>query len=604
MRTAHNIIARMVLAILLVLTSASNMSALDISAGNYCFDNSRQHFSQVKMIVGSVTRPFTQVYDMTPVAGRGWWQTTLYTGVNDITYLVFVETDMPAGTYNNRLYMVIDSLEEAGGGVLRSTNLISKINIDWSKSPTWVFYPINDRAQSNGYWRPDYSYDATTSGSLPIIYLNTKDSVTISSKDYYIDGSLWIDDDSEPLGSPNEPLAIEVKGRGNWTWRNSNKKPYKIKFASKQSPLGLDRSRHFVLLAHYHDFSGYLRNTMGFDMSRLLHMPYTPTQVPVEVVLNGDYVGLYFLCEKIRVEGGRVEVMEQADNETLPDNATGGWLLELTDDGNIVIDQYQNNDPANPRFTIVTQSPEVLSPVQRAYIHDLLHRADSCVYVADKNDRGWEQLIDMNTLARFYVIHEVMENVEAFSGSLFMYKDLGWDEKLKFGPVWDFDNSFFQQSTTSDHFIYDYDTHYPFLWIKEALKFPRFQQQVRDVWREFCTNHVMSKAIDSAWQWRELVSNAEQQDRLRWHSYASNHTPDDPQRFIDVISKKAAWLNKQWGVTGDVNLDGNITAADITAIYDNILNGDHHYFFGADINNDGNITAADVTALYGILLSQ
>lgn len=604
MRTAHNIIARMVLAILLVLTSASNMSALDISAGNYCFDNSRQHFSQVKMIVGSVTRPFTQVYDMTPVAGRGWWQTTLYTGVNDITYLVFVETDMPAGTYNNRLYMVIDSLEEAGGGVLRSTNLISKINIDWSKSPTWVFYPINDRAQSNGYWRPDYSYDATTSGSLPIIYLNTKDSVTISSKDYYIDGSLWIDDDSEPLGSPNEPLAIEVKGRGNWTWRNSNKKPYKIKFASKQSPLGLDRSRHFVLLAHYHDFSGYLRNTMGFDMSRLLGMPYTPTQVPVEVVLNGDYVGLYFLCEKIRVEGGRVDIMEQADNETIADNVTGGWLLELTDDGNIVIDQYQNNDPANPRFTIVTQSPEVLSPVQRAYIHDLLHRADSCVYVADKNDRGWEQLIDMNTLARFYVIHEVMENVEAFSGSLFMYKDLGWDEKLKFGPVWDFDNSFFQQSTTSDHFIYDYDTHYPFLWIKEALKFPRFQQQVRDVWREFCTNHVMSKAIDSAWQWRELVSNAEQQDRLRWHSYASNHTPDDPQRFIDVISKKAAWLNKQWGVTGDVNLDGNITAADVTAIYDNLLNGDHHYLLGADINNDGNITAADVTALYGILLSQ
>jgi len=114
----------------------------------------------------------------------------------------------------------------------------------------------------------------------------------------------------------------------------------------------------------------------------------------------------------------------------------------------------------------------------------------------------------------------------------------------------------------------------------------------------------MSKAIDSAWQWRELVSNAEQQDRLRWHSYASNHTPDDPQRFIDVISKKAAWLNKQWGVTGDVNLDGNITAADVTAIYDNLLNGDHHYLLGADINNDGNITAADVTALYGILLSQ
>lgn len=604
MRFRNNIITCVALSLLLSLMSAGSASALDLLAGSYYFDNSRQQFSQVKMIVGNVTMAdkFAQVYDMTPVADRDWWQADIDANIYNANYFVFVETDVAAGTYDTRLNLFLDSLKMANGGNLRRTNLCSKVNIDWNKSPRWIFYPINDRSQSNGYWRPDYSYDATASGTLPVIYLNTQDSATITSKDYYINGSLWIDDDLYPLGTSEEPLTIEVKGRGNWSWNNSDKKPYKIKFASKLSPLGLDRSRHFVLLTHYQDFSGYLRNTIGFEMSRLLDMPYTPTQVPVELVLNGDYVGLYFLCEKIRVESGRVDIMEQADNETIPDNVTGGWLLELSDEGNKVIEQHQNNDLANSVFCFVTQSPEVLSQVQRDYIHDLLARADSCVYVPDKSDRGWEQILDINTLARFYIIHEVMENVEAFSGSLFIYKNLGWDEKLMFGPVWDFDNSVFQESTTGDHFIFDYGTHYPFLWIKEILKFPQFQQELRAVWQEFCKGHVLNKVIDCAWQLRDLIADAEQQDCLRWHSYASSHTADMPQQYLDVISKKVAWLNRQWGIIGDVNMDGAITAADITAIYDYLLNNDQRYRFTADINNDNIITAADITALYELLL--
>lgn len=603
MRFWCNILTHVALALMLTLICASKVTALDLTPGNYYFDNTRQKFTQVKMVVGSVTRPFTQVYDMAPLTDRDWWHTSLNTGVYDLNYFVFVETNVAAGIYNTRLNIFLDSLKTANNGNLRRTSLSSKSEIDWSISPRWVFYPINDRLLSNGYWRPDYSYDATISGTLPVIYLNTKDSVTISSKTSYIEGSLWIDDASLPLGSSQEPLSIEVKGRGNWSWENSNKKPYKIKFADKQSPLGLDRSRHFVLLTQFNDFSGYLRNAIGFEMSRLLNMPYTPSQVPVELVLNGDYVGLYFLCEKIRVESGRVDIMEQADLEQIPDNATGGWLLELSNDGNIVIDQYQNNDPSNSRFTICSQSPEVLSQVQRHYIHNLLARADSCIYVSDKSDQGWEQILDINTLARFYVIHEVMENVEAFSGSLFMYKDLGWDEKLMFGPVWDFDNSFFQEKTTSDHFIFDYDTHYPFLWIKELLKFPRFQQQVRQVWSEFCINRVLDKLIDHAWQWRSLLVEAEQHDRQRWQAYASSHTTDKPQEFLDVISKKAAWLNQHWGVIGDVNMDGTVTAVDIIALFNYLLRNEPYNVI-CDVDGDGYVTITDLRMLLEILLGK
>ena len=49
---------------------------------------------------------------------------------------------------------------------------------------------------------------------------------------------------------------------------------------------------------------------------------------------------------------------------------------------------------------------------------------------------------------------------------------------------------------------------------------------------------------------------------------------------------------------GDVNGDGHVTAADVTALYDYMLNNDMTYYSTADVNGDGNITAADVTFIY------
>ena len=185
MRISRIILACVVLTMVPALLCAGKAYALNLKAGEYCFDNSRQHFTQVKMIVGNVTLAdkFTQVYDMKRVTNRDWWQATIDTDINNANYFTFVETDVPTGYYATDLATFLDSLENACGGFLRRTNLVSKVAIDRSISSRWVFCPINDRSQSNGYWRPDYSYDATASGSLPIIYLNTKDSVTVASKD-------------------------------------------------------------------------------------------------------------------------------------------------------------------------------------------------------------------------------------------------------------------------------------------------------------------------------------------------------------------------------------------------------------------------------------
>ncbi|MBO4722891.1 MAG: DUF5115 domain-containing protein [Muribaculaceae bacterium] len=55
-------------------------------------------------------------------------------------------------------------------------------------------------------------------------------------------------------------------------------------------------------------------------------------------------------------------------------------------------------------------------------------------------------------------------------------------------------------------------------------------------------------------------------------------------------------------VKGDVNGDGNVTASDVTCVYDILLGNSTEYEATADVNNDGYVTAADVTFIYDILL--
>jgi len=60
--------------------------------------------------------------------------------------------------------------------------------------------------------------------------------------------------------------------------------------------------------------------------------------------------------------------------------------------------------------------------------------------------------------------------------------------------------------------------------------------------------------------------------------------------------------DEESGIYGDVNRDGYVNAADITALYNYILNGDTTFIETSDVNNDGAINASDVTAVYNIIL--
>ena len=85
---------------------------------------------------------------------------------------------------------------------------------------------------------------ATYSGTVPVMFINTENNAAITSKENYLNATYYIDAlglaGYQSVGSATTPLSMEIKGRGNWTWRGFDKKPYRIKLSDKQSLLGMN----------------------------------------------------------------------------------------------------------------------------------------------------------------------------------------------------------------------------------------------------------------------------------------------------------------------------------------------------------------------------
>jgi hypothetical protein len=78
--------------------------------------------------------------------------------------------------------------------------------------------------------------------------------------------------------------------------------------------------------------------------------------------------------------------------------------------------------------------------------------------------------------------------------------------------------------------------------------------------------------------------------------------PDNLDTYVTNAYVFIKGLHGESFPLGDVNCDGSVNAADVTALYSFILNGNTTYEATSDVNGDNFINAADVTAVYKIIL--
>ncbi len=293
---------------------------------------------------------------------------------------------------------------------------------------------------SNGSYEPEiqvtayedtdvYAHFSHESTGLPVVSIVTETGKDVTSKTEYIGCTITLLDTEKGEHFANE--IAKIRGRGNSTWERFDKKPYKIKFETKQDFFDNGKAKTWVLLADYRDYS-LIRNMLAYEVGEeMSELGATPDCQSVEVYLNGKYHGVYLLCEQIEVNDHRVEASEDIST-TEP-----SFLVEMdgwTDDVQVYVPDQLNS---GRRYSVKFPDSEDITPEQKKYIEDYLK---ACMSAIQGNDYTLvTELIDVKSFAQAYIIYDLFKNPDTNYSSLYFYKDI--DGKLICGPLWDFDMS-------------------------------------------------------------------------------------------------------------------------------------------------------------------
>lgn len=264
----------------------------------------------------------------------------------------------------------------------------------------------------------------------------------IESKFEYVDAVYEIE-------SENQDYLLEVDGeirlRGNYT-QTLDKKPYRLKFAEKRAPLGMDSSKSWALIADATDFS-LMRNYLGYTFAENI-MGYNLRARYVEVYLNDAYQGLYMLMDNKSADEDRIPIIETGDVGTgymfeLDNRAIGGDSTNIDDPNVVKAKEYclaegivfgENAFYCNGfKNVVLIKDPEPLTQQQFSAIKKYVTDAANSL-----TGGGFTTYFDMDALARYYIVQELWYNTDV--GSVYLYRESG-EGKLKMGPVWDLDLS-------------------------------------------------------------------------------------------------------------------------------------------------------------------
>lgn len=269
---------------------------------------------------------------------------------------------------------------------------------------------------------------------VPSVYIETENRRSITSKEQYINCTLIYVDGESMLRYEN----TQIRGRGNSSWWNADKKSYRVKFANKERFLGegFANAKSWTFLANHGDKT-MIRNALTYDLGRFMGMKFCPAARFVDVYLNGDYRGTYQISDQVQVHKKRIEVSEE-----------NGWLLE-------VVNENSKEDPLitttryGIMYTIKNPKDEQLTLGKRIAVGQWLRSFEEAVASDQFMDpqRGWRAFVDENDLINWYVGAEITGNIDALY-SIYMYKD-GDDDKMHFGPLWDLDLGYDNSSERS-----------------------------------------------------------------------------------------------------------------------------------------------------------
>lgn len=213
------------------------------------------------------------------------------------------------------------------------------------------------------------------------------------------------------------------------------------------SLLGMPAEADWVLSANYSDKS-MMRNALTYQLGRKMG-GWQPRLQYCEVYLNGNYVGVYLLLEKIKRGADRVNINKLKVDEISGDNVTGGYILKVDKIQDLTANEYFYSHPAvsypktfDYAFTYVTPKFDEIVIQQKSYLQNYILSVQNTLNGSSFKDpvNGFRKYMDQNSFVDFQIINELVNNVDGYRFSTFFYKSKDSDGgKLFAGPLWDFD---------------------------------------------------------------------------------------------------------------------------------------------------------------------
>ena len=343
-----------------------------------------------------------------------------------------------------------------------------------------------------------------TDSNLPIVIINTDGAVEIPDSPRVL-GDMKIifrgegmrnyltSQDTTAFLNYNGRINIEVRGSSSQTLP---KKQYGFSTLKKDNIsnnnvclLGMPADNDWILNGLGFEPS-LIRDYLNYNLSRMIG-EYASRTAYCEVILNGRYIGLYVLEEKIKQGSDRVNITKITPTDNSYPGITGGYITKA--------DKTTGGDPIawtmssyiglnDVTFLHELPKPESVTPLQTDYIRSVFDNLSITASSGNSTfESGYPSVIDVPSFVDYFLINELGANADAYQFSTYYHKDR--NGKLRAGPIWDLNLTF-----GYDLAIWGFDRSKTDTW-----QFSNGDNEGPKFWRDLFNNQAFRCCLSKRW---------------------------------------------------------------------------------------------------------
>jgi len=242
-------------------------------------------------------------------------------------------------------------------------------------------------------------------------------------------------------------ISIERRGESSSGFQ---KKSYSIELQNEDgtnnniSILDLPQENDFVLYGPYSDKT-LIKNVLSYELFRLTGR-WAPRTRYIEVILNGNYNGIYVLTEKLKRDENRVDIDKLTNEDTSIVDISGGYILRRDKTVKSDPEEWWRSSVSQPYhekmwYEYYDPKYKDLTTDQANYIKNWMKEFDGMMSGNDFNDPdlGYKKYIKTKSFIDLMFLNEISKGIDNYLFSGYFYKENDADGgQLVAGPPWDY----------------------------------------------------------------------------------------------------------------------------------------------------------------------